>query len=85
MATMIAPSIPPAAACRPKALWKITPKAAGTLSRFAKMSTRLKPTYTTTMMGITRSDTLAMRLSPPMTTKPTSTASTSDPTTVAME
>ena len=85
MATMMAPSMPPAAACRPNALWKMTANAPGTLSRFVKMSTSEKPTYSTTMAGITRSDTLAMRFRPPMTTRPTSRASSSEPMTVKME
>jgi len=49
------------------------------------MSSTERPTYRTTIAGITRSDTFAMRFKPPMTTRPTSTASTMEPMTVKME
>ena len=85
MAMMMAPSMPPAAACRPNALSKMVTNAPGILSRFVTISSTERPTYRTTIPGITRSDTFAMRFKPPMTTRPTSTASTMEPMTVKME
>ena len=85
MAMMMAPNMPPAAAWNPNALCTMVTNAPGSLSMLQMMSTREMPTYTTTMTGMTRSDTFAMRFSPPMTTRPTRMASSRLPTMVAME
>ena len=82
MATMMAPSAPPAAAWTPKAPRRIFPTAAGTAPRLQKMSSSDSVTYSTTISGMTFAETRAMRLSPPMTTSPTQHASRAEPTTV---
>ena len=82
---MIAPSAPPAAARRPKALDTISTIAAGILLAFKIRSSKEIAMYITAMNGTMISDTFAILLIPPNTTIPTHTVSTRQDITVAHE
>ena len=71
IAIIIAPNAPPAAASKPKALRKIKTITLGNFAAFKTISHKHKPTYKRIIAGTIISETLAIRLTPPIKTPAT--------------